>query len=139
MSALAEFEIGVRNLVNDVETAYWELYFAYRDLDTKVMARDRALATWRRVDTLKESNRRGGELEEEAQAREQYFRMEEELQNALTGRLQDRIRTLTVRGHGGVQSAERRLRLADGNPDQRRTPGPPQRRTGHGEGAVHLG
>jgi outer membrane protein TolC len=112
--SLADFEISVRNLVNDVETAYWELYFAYRDLDAKVGARDRALETWRRINTLKETNRRGGELEEESQAREQYFRMEEELQNALSGRLQDRIRTLTVRGQGGVQSSERRLRLLMG-------------------------
>ena len=114
--SLAEFEISVRNLVNDVETAYWELYFAYRDLDAKMAARDRALETWRRINTLKETNRRGGELEEEAQAREQYYRMEEELQNALTGRLQDRIRTLTLRGQGGVQASERRLRLLLGVP-----------------------
>lgn len=114
--SLSDFEIGVRNLVNDVETAYWELYFAYRDLDTKISARDRALETWRRVNILKETNRRGGELEEEAQAREQYFRMEEEVQNALSGRLQDRIRTLLVRGQGGVQASERRLRLLLGTP-----------------------
>lgn len=109
--SLTDFEIGVRNLVNDVETAYWELYYAYRDLDAKVAARDRALETWRRIHTLQETNRRGGELEEEAQAREQYYRMEEELQNALSGRVQDRIRTLLVRGQGGVQASERRLRL----------------------------
>lgn len=114
--SLTDFEISVRNLVNDVETAYWELYFAYRDLDVKVSARDRALETWRRINALKETNRRGGELEEEAQAREQYYRMEEELQNALSGRFQDRIRTLTLRGQGGVQSTERRLRLLLGLP-----------------------
>jgi outer membrane protein TolC len=114
--SLADFEIGVRNLVNDVETAYWELYFAYRDLDTKIAARDRALSTWRRVNILKETDRRGGELEEEAQAREQYYRLEEEVQNALSGRLQDRIRTLNMRGQGGVQTSERRLRLLMGVP-----------------------
>ena len=31
--ALADFEAAVRNLVNDVETSYWELYYAYRNLD----------------------------------------------------------------------------------------------------------
>ncbi len=31
--ALADFEASVRNLVSDVEVAYWELYFAYRSLD----------------------------------------------------------------------------------------------------------
>ncbi len=42
--ALADFEAHVRNLVNDVENAYWELYLAYRRLDTAVAGRDRALA-----------------------------------------------------------------------------------------------
>ena len=32
--ALADFEASVRNLVADVETAYWELYFEYRSLDS---------------------------------------------------------------------------------------------------------
>jgi outer membrane protein TolC len=111
---LSEFEIGVRNLVSDVETAYWELYFAYRDLDAKVAARDRALETWRQINTLRETGRRGGEPEEEAAAREQYFRLEEEVQNALSGRTQDRFRITTLRGQGGVQVAERRLRLLMG-------------------------
>ena len=39
--ALVDFEIGVRNLVSDVENAYWELYFAYRDLDAKIAGRNR--------------------------------------------------------------------------------------------------
>jgi hypothetical protein len=112
--SLADFEIGVRNLVADVETAYWELYFAYRDLDTKIAARNRALDTWRHINTLKATGRRGGEAEEEAAAREQYFRLEEEVQNALSGRLQDRIRVTTLRGQSGVQATERRLRLLMG-------------------------
>ena len=39
--ALATFEASVRNLVSDVETAYWELYFAYRNLDSAVRPRQR--------------------------------------------------------------------------------------------------
>ena len=31
--ALADFEASVRNLVADVETAYWDLYLQYRSLD----------------------------------------------------------------------------------------------------------
>lgn len=113
---LADFEIGVRNLVNDVETAYWELYFAYRALDAKIAARDRALETWRRINNLRETGRRGGEPEEEAGAREQYYRLEEEVQNALAGRYQDRIRVTTLHGQGGVHAMERRLRLLLGVP-----------------------
>ena len=44
--SLADFETAVRNLVRDVENNYWELYYAYRDLDTKLTARDAARETW---------------------------------------------------------------------------------------------
>jgi len=71
--ALADFEIGVRNLINDVETNYWELYFVYRNFDTVISGRDSALSTWRKVAGLARAGARGGEAEREAQAREQYF------------------------------------------------------------------
>lgn len=108
--SVTDFEIAVRNLVNDVENAYWELYFSYRDLDSKIAARDRALETWRSINALFVTNRRGGEAEKEAQAREQYYRFEEDVQNALAGRPSDNVRTNTLRGSGGVQVTERRLR-----------------------------
>lgn len=114
--SLAEFELGVRNMVNDVEIAYWELYYAYRDLDTKIDARNRALETWRTIKAWNEVDKRGGEADKEAQAREQYYRLEEEVQNALTGRLEDRNRVTVFRGVGGVQQTERRLRLLMGVP-----------------------
>ncbi len=114
--SLADFEIGVRNLVNDTENAYWELYYAYRELDAKVGARDRALETWQHINALFETGRRGGEADKEARAREQFFRFEEEVQNSLAGRVQDRVRTATFRGAGGIHAAERRLRLLLGVP-----------------------
>jgi outer membrane protein TolC len=120
--ALADFEAAVRNFVSDVENTYWDLYFAYRDLDAKVAARNAALETWQRVHALYEQGRRGGEAEKEAQAREQYFRFQEEAQNALHGRLIDGTRTNngssggTFRGSGGVYVVERRLRLLIGLP-----------------------
>ncbi len=119
---LAEFEMAVRNLVSNIENAYWDLYFSYRDLDAKIAARDAALDTWRRIHALYEAGRRGGEAEKEAQAREQFFRFEEEVQNALSGRLIDGTRTGngsgggTFRGNGGVHVAERRLRRIMGLP-----------------------
>lgn len=115
--SLADFEVGVRNFVSDVENAYWDLYFAYRDLDAKVLARDAALDTWRRINALHIAGRRGGEAQQEAQAREQYFRFKEEVQNALTGRIAEGTRSNngagggTFRGSGGVHVTERRLRL----------------------------
>jgi outer membrane protein TolC len=114
--ALADFETAVRDLVSNVENAYWDLYFAYRDLDAKIAARNASLDTWRRIHALYKAGRRGGEAEKEAQAREQFYRFQQEVQNALSGRLIDGTRTYngssggTFRGVGGVHVAERRLR-----------------------------
>ncbi|MEO1996809.1 MAG: TolC family protein, partial [Planctomycetaceae bacterium] len=118
--SLADFEAGIRDFVSDIENAYWDLYYAYRDLDSKLTARDAALKTWRRVLSLK--NRRGGEAVRLAQAREQYFRLQEEVQNALSGRLLEGTHTNngssggTFRATAGVQVAERRLRYLIGMP-----------------------
>ncbi|MCA9104741.1 MAG: TolC family protein [Planctomycetales bacterium] len=109
--ALADFEQAVRNLVQDIETAYWELYFGYRDLDAKADSRDRALATWRRIQSLADTGQRGGEASREAQARAQFYRQQEEVQNAFAGTAQDKARTIAFRGTGGVLQNERRLRL----------------------------
>jgi outer membrane protein TolC len=115
--SLAEFEVALRDFVSNVENAYWDLYFAYRDLDAKVRARDTALETWRRIDALFETGRQGGEAEKEAQAREQYYRFEADVQDALAGRPLDGTRTNngsrpgTFRGLPGVLVAEKRLRL----------------------------
>jgi outer membrane protein TolC len=120
--ALSDFELSVRNMVNDVENAYLDLYYAYRDLDSKVAARDAALETWRSVNALYELERKGGEAFREAQAREQYFRFQEEVQNSLQGPLfQGTSRNNgssggTFRASGGVMVAERRLRLLIGLP-----------------------
>lgn len=97
--SIAEFELAVRNFVNELETSYWNLYFAYRDLDAKTQARNSALQTWRRVQALKERGRAGGEADKEAEAREQYYRFKEDVENALAD---------------GVLDAERRLRYLMG-------------------------
>ncbi|TVS20340.1 MAG: TolC family protein [Planctomycetaceae bacterium] len=122
--SLTEFEIGIRDLLSNVENAYWDLYFAYRDLDTKIRARDASQDTWRQVHALFEAGKKGGEAEKEAQAREQYFRFEEEVQNALMGRPIEGTRTNngssagTFRGTPGVYANERKLRLLLGLPPQ---------------------
>ena len=110
--ALADFEGAIARLVGDVENAYWHLYVAYRELDAKVAARDRALETWRRINSLYQTNRRGGEAEKEAQARAQYFRLEADVQVALSGRpFESGGSRNNVGQEPGVYSAERRLRL----------------------------
>lgn len=118
--ALSDFEIGVRNLVSDVENAYWELYFAYRDLDAKIAGRNASLETWRRVKALYDAGRAGGEADKEAQAREQYFLFEAQVQNALAGTpgrgtISGNGSTGGVfQGAGGVYASERRLRFLMG-------------------------
>lgn len=120
--SLADFQMGLRDLVANVENAYWDLYFAYRDLDAKIQARDSALETWRNVHALYKAGRRGGEAQKEAQAREQYFRFQEEVQNALAGKILEGTRTNngssagSFRGFPGVLVNERRLRLLIGLP-----------------------
>jgi outer membrane protein TolC len=81
--ALANFEEAVRNLVSDVETAYWELYFEYRSLDAVIAGRDSALTTWRKIYTLYLEGAKGGEAEKEAQARAQYFLFRSTAENSL--------------------------------------------------------
>src|SRR5262249_7054555 len=80
---LADFEAGVRNFVEDVENAYWELYFAYRNLEATKSGRDSALQTWKQVHAKFETGARGGDAASEAQAREQYFFFRSSLETAL--------------------------------------------------------
>jgi hypothetical protein len=118
--ALVDFEIAVRDLMSNLENSYWDLYYGYRELDAKVKARDEALKTWRSVYALYETGRTGGEAANEAQAREQYFRFQEEVQTALSGQILDGTRVGngsgggTFRPTGGVLVAERRLRVLMG-------------------------
>jgi len=114
----AEFEIAVRNYVNDVTNAYWDLYFAYRNLDARSQAMKRALESWNVI-----SARQKNEIEtgaSEALAREQYFRFKDAVDEAISGRVTLGTRTGngstggTLEAAGGVQTTERRLRLLIG-------------------------
>lgn len=120
--SIADFELSARDFISDVENAYWDLYYAYRDLDAKIAARNSALDTWRRVAALREKGRVGGEADKEAEAREQFYRFQEDVENALAGRLTDGTRTNngssggTFRANAGVHVTERRLRFLIGLP-----------------------
>lgn len=114
-SSVLDFEMGLRDLISDVENAYWDLYFAYRNLEAKISARDAALNTWRIEKEYREAQ--SGSGEKEARAREQYYRFEAQVLEALTGREVDGTRNNngssggTFRATEGVHVAERRLRL----------------------------
>lgn len=111
--SLTEFEGSVTQLVADVENAYWELFFAYRDLDAKQAARQRAYDTWKQLEVLPgEAVNRATK----AQSLEQLYRLEAEVQDALVGRPQEKTNTNVFRGTGGVYASERRLRRIVGLP-----------------------
>ncbi|HMO14178.1 MAG TPA: TolC family protein [Pirellulaceae bacterium] len=104
--AVADFEIAIRDLVRDVEQTYWELYFAYRDLDAKKRAREVARSTWEKRKALFDGGE--GRPDEEALARQQYFQFETQVQNALAGQ---------INGLPGLLGAERNLRRLVGLPN----------------------
>lgn len=81
---LADFEGGIRNLMRDTEQAYWELYFAYRDLAARKQGLESARGTWARIKELQRVSVAGGEQQEEAQARSQYFQFRAEVELAVT-------------------------------------------------------
>ncbi len=99
--ALAEFETAVIGLVADVEQAYWDLWTAYRVLEAVAKGRESALQTFQYQQVRLEVGT--GRLDEEAQARSQYYEFETQLQNALGGQ-------------EGLYAREQRLRYLIGMP-----------------------
>lgn len=97
--ALADFEIAVRDLVRDVELTYWQLYFAYQDLDTKLNAQEAARSTWENRKARAEGDI--SRKEEEAQARQQYYNFRAQVENAIVG---------TGMSGTGLYNTERQLR-----------------------------
>lgn len=81
---LCDFEGGIRNVMRDIEEAYWELYFSYRDLEARKMGRDSALETWKKTAALYRTGSKGGSADREAQARSQYFLFRGQVEQALT-------------------------------------------------------
>ncbi len=104
---LAQFEGSVRDLVRDVVINYWELYFGYRDLDTKITVRDAAREVWENRKLRLDNG--VGRPDDEAEARRQYFDFQLQAQLALAG-LQN--------GQPGVLGADRNLRRLLGLPVQ---------------------
>lgn len=115
--SLVDFERSVRDFVAEIENAYWDLYFAYRDLESKTEARDQALETFDRIVLRAEQ----GAISKD-QALEQLWRFESDVVDSLNGRPLDGTRSNngstggTFRSSGGVRISERRLRLILGMP-----------------------
>lgn len=115
-----DFEIAVRDYISNVVNVYWDLYYSYRDLDARRRAMHDSLASWRKVKAQVDAE--GLSASKEAQAREQYYRFKQEVDDSLSGRLLQGTQTRngslggTLRANGGVQVNERRLRLMIGLP-----------------------
>lgn len=101
--SLTDFEAGIITFVNDVETAYWELYFSYHFLEAQVAGRNSALLTWQRIKKLLDAGARGGDAGAEAQARSQYYQFDVQVKEALTG-------------NNGIYASEQNLRYLLGLP-----------------------
>ena len=84
----------MRNLVSDTENAYWELSFAWRNLETSNTALNSARQTWKKIHALYIVGTKGGEANQEAQAREQYFQFKSQTQTLLNElfRAENRLR-----------------------------------------------
>lgn len=100
--SIAEFEIQIRNLVRDVEVAYWDLYVAYRNVSTSIIGRNSAIATAQFARLALENGT--GTRQELAQAVEQYYQFRGGLESAIAGS------NLPGADRQGVYGAERRMR-----------------------------
>ncbi len=100
-----ELELAVLELVRDVTFTYWELHFAYRNLDAKRAALDQARRTWE--NEKMRAAARVTSADSEALARQQYFLADANVQNAISG---------TGPGPTGVYNAEAKLRSILGLP-----------------------
>jgi hypothetical protein len=117
--SLIDLEKSVRDYLADVENAYWDLYYAFRDFHARVEIREIAKAT---EDKRSKASSNEVGRDEVAQASEQRIRFESEVIDSLAGRLIDGTRTNngsfggSFRGNGGLRICERRLRLLIGLP-----------------------
>ena len=100
--SIADFEIQIRNLVRDVEVAYWNLYVAYRNVSTAVIGRNSAIATAKFAKLNLDNGT--GTKQELAQAEEQYYSFRARLTSALAGS------NLLGDDRFGVYGSERSLR-----------------------------
>ncbi len=69
---LANLEAQLQNFVTNVEIRYWDLYSAYRNLDSAKTGRDAALQTWRIVKDQFDQGAENVNVQQVAQASEQY-------------------------------------------------------------------
>lgn len=67
--------------LNNTEVRYWDLYLAYRNLETAKLGRDGSLVLWRVQ--YERFDKGSATAQEEAEAREQYFNFKSQIAQAL--------------------------------------------------------
>ena len=116
--SLADFQSSVRDFVVNVENAYWDLYYGYRELNAQTDARDAAYEVYKNAEADAEAERVS--TLEKASAYEQYLRFETALVESLEGRPTEGTQANSGSSGGvfrrnvGVRVAERRLRYLVG-------------------------
>ena len=96
--SLADFQSSVRDFIVNVENAYWDLYYAYRELNAQTDARDAAYEVYKNAEA-DAAEERVSTLEK-ASAYEQYLKIRKR-RLRIAGRAPDR-------GHAGGQRQRRR-------------------------------
>ena len=71
----------LQDMLNNIEIRYWDLYLAYRNVETAKIGRDSAMVTWRIV--YDKFTTEVEPIQAEAQAREQYFAFRAQLESSL--------------------------------------------------------
>lgn len=118
--SLAEFERGVTRLVSDVESTYWQLYYAYRFLDNRISNRDAALSRWRTAKALLDAGGPGGDAGTEARTAARFFSSRADVENALSGTPTSGLTSMEgnpLLSAGGLYATEAKLRLLLGLPE----------------------
>ncbi|MDR1484086.1 MAG: TolC family protein [Planctomycetaceae bacterium] len=111
--AINDFEMATRNLVADVEKAYWNLHYAYHRLESVKSGRDAAHQTWTQIDALKKHGAKGGTAQNEAQARSNYWIFRGQAESAQTNlfRTEAALRSIL-----GLAATDGRLMRPNSNP-----------------------
>lgn len=100
--SLGDFQRGVRDLIQEIVSAYWQLDLAFRNYETIKAARDASYETWQIARARYKNGLPGGEADREAEARGQYYQFESQLDRALNATASN--------GSPGVLQAEANLR-----------------------------
>ena len=78
---LSDFEISVRNVIAEVEDAYWKLWAAHRDVESNKLAKSASQVAWNNVYEKKAAGLENAQQEQ--QAREHYFNRRELVKKSL--------------------------------------------------------